>query len=136
MISVVDGYVVIEVWPVVGAALEELQSEGLIPADIQLPDLSSPEPPGVLSGRVATALGITIPPDFGTIRLMPADRLLTYQSYVRAFDIIVIVLIVVTLALIALALGLATRRRRIADLSRDRDDLSPSCSRAWRSTPS
>jgi hypothetical protein len=112
-LSIVNGYVVIEVWPIVGAALEELQSEGLIPADVQLPDLSSPEPPGVLSGRVATALGITVPADFGTIQLMPADNLLAYQSYVRAFDIIVIVLILVSLALIALALGLSTRRRRM-----------------------
>ena len=112
-ISVVDGYVVIEVWPIVGAALDELQSEGLIPADIQLPDLSSPEPPGILSGRLATALGISLPADFGTIQLMPADNLLKYQSYVRAFDIIVIVLIIVSLALIALALWLSTRRRRM-----------------------
>ncbi len=112
-ISVDNGYVVIEVWPVVGAALEELQSEGLIPADIQLPDLSSPEPPGILSGRLATALGISLPADFGTIQLMPADKLLTYQSYVRAFDIIVLVLIIVSLAFIALALWLSTRRRRM-----------------------
>lgn len=104
---------VIEVWPIVGAALDELQSEGLIPADIQLPDLSSPEPPGILSGRLATALGITLPADFGTIQLMPADNLLKYQSYVRAFDIIVVVLILVSLAFIALALWLSTRRRRM-----------------------
>ncbi|MFL5673703.1 MAG: hypothetical protein ACJ779_01730 [Chloroflexota bacterium] len=113
VLSVADGYVVIEVWPVVGAALDELQSEGLIPADIQLPDLSSPEPPDVLSGRLATVLGISLPADFGTIKLMPADRLLAYQGYVRAFDIIVIVLILATLGLIALALWLSTRRRRM-----------------------
>ncbi len=112
-ISVVDGYVVIEVWPIVGAALDELQSEGLIPADVQLPDLSSSEPPGILSGRLATALGITLPADFGTIQLMPADNLLKYQSYVRAFDIIVVVLILVSLAFVALALWLSTRRRRM-----------------------
>ena len=111
--SVVDGYVVIEVWPIVGAALDELQSEGIIPADVKLPDLSSADPPGILSGRLATALGISLPADFGTIKLMPADNLLKYQSYVRAFDLIVIVLIVVSLALIALALWLSTRRRRM-----------------------
>ena len=56
-VNVVDGYVVIEVFPVVGAALAELQSMGILPADIQLPDLSNPEAPGVLAGRVETALG-------------------------------------------------------------------------------
>ncbi len=112
-ISVVDGYVTVEVWPVVGAALEQLQEIGLIPADVQLPDLSDPQPPGILSGRVATALGLSLPADFGTIKLMPADKLLTYQSYVKAFDIIVVLLIVVSLVLVALALWLSTRRRRM-----------------------
>ena len=112
-ISVVDGYVTLEVWPVVGAALEELQSNGLIPPDVQLPDLSNPEPPGILSGRLATALGISLPTDFGTITLMPADRLLAYQGYVRAFDIIVVVLIILSVALVALALWLSSNRRRM-----------------------
>jgi hypothetical protein len=112
-ISVVDGYVTIEVWPVVGAALDELQSIGLIPADVQLPDLSDPQPPGILSGRLAAALGVSLPSDFGTITLMPADRLLAYQSYVRAFDMIVVVLIILSVVLVALALWLATRRRRM-----------------------
>ena len=109
-VTVVDGYVTIEVWPVVEAALVELQSIGLIPADVQIPDLSDPQPPGILSGRLATALGVTLPADFGTIRLMPADKLLAYQSYVRAFDIIVVILGV---ALVLLALWLSTRRRRM-----------------------
>ena len=50
---------------------------GLIPADVQLPDLTSPEAPGVLAQRIETALGVTLPPDFGTIQLMPAERLAT-----------------------------------------------------------
>ena len=112
-ITVVDGYVVVEVWPVVGAALEQLQTIGLIPADVQLPDLSNPQPPGILSGRLSTALGITLPADFGTIQLMPADKLLAYQGYVKAFDIIVVVLIVLSVVLVALALWLSTRRRRM-----------------------
>ena len=33
-VQVVNGYVVVDVWPVVDAALAELQSMGLIPADI------------------------------------------------------------------------------------------------------
>jgi len=112
-ISVVDGYVTLEVWPVIGAALEELQANGLIPPEVQLPDLSDPQPPGILSGRVARALGISLPADFGTIKLMPADKLLAYQGYVKAFDIIVVVLIGLSVVLVALALWLSTRRRRM-----------------------
>jgi hypothetical protein len=112
-VGIVDGYLTLDVFPVVGAALTELQSMGLIPASVQLPDLSSPEAPEVLAQRLESALGITLPPDFGTIRLMPAARLATAQTMVRAFDIIVILLIVVSAMLIALALWLAADRRRM-----------------------
>ncbi len=112
-VSVVDGYIVIDVFPVVGAALAELQANGIIPADVQLPDLSNPEAPGVLAGRVESALGVTLPDDFGTIRLMPADRILAARSVVRIFDLLVIMLIVLSLLLVALALWLARDRRRM-----------------------
>ena len=51
-VTVVDGYVVVEVFPVVGTALEELQRIGLIPPDVQLPDLSQPAAPGLLRQRL------------------------------------------------------------------------------------
>lgn len=112
-VSVVNGYVTVEVFPVVGAALTELQSIGLIPAQIQLPDLTSPETPDVLSGRLATALGIQLPEGFGTVQLMPADRLLAARSVVQAFDVIVIALLILSIILVALAIWLAHDRRRM-----------------------
>jgi hypothetical protein len=115
-VTVEDGYIVVAVFPVVGAALEELQAIGLIPADVQLPDLSSGEPPDILSGRLATALGVTLPPDFGTIKLMKADRLLAARSAVQAFDIIVIAMLVLTVVLIVLAVWLSTSRLRMVIL--------------------
>jgi len=112
-VNVVDGYVVIEVFPVVGAALAELQSMGILPADIQLPDLTNPEAPGVLAGRVEAALGVTLPDTFGTIRLMPADRLLTARTVVRVLDLAVILLIILSILLVAFAIWLARDRRRM-----------------------
>ena len=112
-ITVVDGYVVVEVFPVVGAALTELQTMGLIPADVQLPDLSSPDAPDVLAKKVESALGVTLPPGFGTIQLMPADKLLAARTAVKAFDILVIVLILLSVVLVALALWLARNRRHM-----------------------
>jgi hypothetical protein len=113
VVSVVDGYLTLDVFPVVGAALTELQSMGLIPANVQLPDLTAPEAPDVLAQRLDSALGVTLPPDFGTIRLMPAARLATAQTVVRVFDLIVILLIVLSALLVALALWLAPDRRRM-----------------------
>ena len=48
-VSVVDGYVTIEVLPLVQAALSELQSVGLLPDGVQIPDLTTSEAPSVLS---------------------------------------------------------------------------------------
>jgi hypothetical protein len=112
-VSVVDGYVQVEVFPVVGAALAELQAIGLIPPEVTLPDLSAPEAPDVLAQRLETALGVTLPDDFGTIQLMPAERLLAARSIVRAFDLLVVGMIVLSAVLVALALWLSGRRRRM-----------------------
>ena len=70
----------LDVFPVVGVALTQLQQAGIIPADVQLPDLTSPDARDVLDQRLDAALGVTLPPTFGTIQLMPADRLLAAQS--------------------------------------------------------
>lgn len=112
-LAVVDGYVVLDVFPVVGVALTQLQEAGIIPAGVQLPDLSSPDARDVLTERLDSALGITLAPTFGTIQLMPADRLVAAQSVVRVFDLVVIVLVVLSVLLVLLALGLATHRIRM-----------------------
>ena len=112
-VSVENGYLVIQVFPVVGAALAELQAGGIIPPDVQLPDLTSPEAPAVLAQKLQSALGVTLPPDFGTVQLVKADRLLAARSYVQAFDIIVVAMIILSVLLVALALWLARDRRRM-----------------------
>ena len=48
-LTVIDGYVYLNVFPIVGTALTELQQMGLIPASVVLPDLSSPEAPEALA---------------------------------------------------------------------------------------
>lgn len=112
-VSVVDGYVTVQVFPVVGEALAQLQAGGVIAADIQLPDLTSPDAPDVLAQRLQSALGVTLPADFGTVQLIKADRLLAARSYVQAFDIIVVALVILSVALVVLALWLARDRRRM-----------------------
>jgi hypothetical protein len=113
-LTVVDGQVQLNLFPLIGAALTELQSIGLIPADVQIPDLSSDEAPAALAARLQSALGITLPKDFGTIPLMEARRLETAQTMIKAFDILVVVLIALSVILVAMALLLAGNRRRMA----------------------
>ena len=113
VVAVVDGYVTLDVFPLVGVALTELQSIGLIPAEVQLPDLAAPDAPDVLAQRVETALGVTLPPDFGTIQLMPADRLVAAQTVVRIFDLVVVLLVILSVILVTLTVWLARDRRQM-----------------------
>src|SRR6478736_2589525 len=99
-ISVSNGYVQLDVFPVIGKVLEQLQAIGIIPANVTLPDLTTDEAPAALAARLQSALGVTLPPDFGTIQLMPADRLTTAQTVVKAFDIIVVALIALAVVLV------------------------------------
>jgi hypothetical protein len=108
-----DGQVVIEVYPALLLALQELQTAGIIGADVQLPDPATSEPPGVIRGILENRLGVTLPADFGTIPIMSVEQLQTAQTVVKAFDIIVIVLIVLAVAFSVLAIWLAARRPRM-----------------------
>ena len=112
-VNVVNGYVTLNVFPIVGKALEQLQAAGIIPPEVVLPDLSQPVEPGPLAQRLGTALGVTLPDDFGTIQLMPADNLLAARSAVRAFDIIVVLLVILSVVLLAASLFLARNRRNM-----------------------
>jgi hypothetical protein len=109
----VDGQVVIEIYPALLVALQELQTAGIIGADVQLPDPTTAEPPGVVRGILENRLGVTLPADFGTIPIMSVGQLETAQTVVKAFDVIVIVLIVLAVILAALAIWLARNRRRM-----------------------
>ena len=78
-----------------------------------LPDLSQPVEPGPLAQRLGTALGVTLPDDFGTIQLMPADNLLAARTAVKAFDVIVVLLVILSVVLLALSLFLSRNRRHM-----------------------
>lgn len=111
-VVIVDGYVRLDVWPLIGIALTQLQTAGVIPADVALPDLSEGLPEGAGS-RLEQTLGITVPPDFGTIPLVPSDRLEAAQQAVRIFDIITVGLILITILLALVTIWYAPRRLRM-----------------------
>jgi len=111
--TVVDGQVVLEVYPALLVALQELQTAGIIGPEVELPDPATEEPPGVVRGILENRLGVTLPEDFGTIPLMPVERLETAQTAVRIFDLVVIALIALAVALVALTIWLAAKRRRM-----------------------
>jgi hypothetical protein len=101
------------VYPALLVALQELQTAGIIGADVQLPDPATAEPPGVIRGILENRLGVILPPDFGTVPIMSVEQLQTAQTVVKAFDIIVVVLIILAVLLAVLAIWLAANRRRM-----------------------
>ena len=107
-----DGYLTINLIPLIGVALEQLQEIGIIPADVVLPDLSSGQLPPDFGSRLQ-AVGVTIPPDFGTLPVMSAPRLVKLQGFVAAFDVIVVGGWVLSALFVVLAIFLARRRVRM-----------------------
>ena len=59
--TVVNGQVVLEVYPALLVALQELQTAGIIGPEVELPDPATAEPPGVVRGILETRLGVTLP---------------------------------------------------------------------------
>ena len=112
VITIDNGVVTLNVFPLVNGALATLQAEGVIPASVTLPELSASSTPSVARTALQSALGITLPADFGTIALVQADRLEAAQTAVRVFDLLVIVAIVVTILLFVAAAYIARDRRR------------------------
>ena len=113
VVTLDNGVVTLNLLPLVGAALQQLQAAGLIPASITLPDLSSGQLPADLVQQLQSTFNVTIPPDLGQIPLFSAERLERLQTAVQLFDLLVIALIVITIGLFALTVYLAHLRLRM-----------------------
>ena len=107
-----NGYVTLNLFPLVGAALANLQSDGIIPASLTLPDLSDPAAPDQARAKLQSVLGVTLPDTFGTIALVRADRLVAARTAVHVFDLLVVAALLITLILFIGAILLARDRRR------------------------
>jgi hypothetical protein len=112
ILTLENGVVTLNVFPLVGAAIASLQAEGIIPANISLPDLSASTAPETTRAALQSALGVSLPADFGTVPLVRAERLEAARTAVRVFDLLVIVGIVVTVLLFVGAALVARNRLR------------------------
>lgn len=108
-----DGMVTFNLYPLVGKALTALQQQGLIPASVTLPEFTGTAVPEETRTKLQAALGITLPADFGQMPLFRADKLASLQAAVRAFDLLVVVLWILTAILVLLTIWLAAARLRM-----------------------
>ncbi len=113
VLTVNDGMVTFNLYPLVGKALTALQEQGFIPAGVTLPEFSGTAVPDETRTKLETALGITLPATFGQMPLFRAERLASLQAAVKAFDILMVALWLVSAVLILLAIWLAAARLRM-----------------------
>ncbi len=113
VLTVNDGMVTFNLYPLVGKALTALQEQGFIPAGVTLPEFSGTAVPEETRTKLQAALGITLPATFGQMPLFRAERLAGLQTAVKAFDILMVALWIVTAILVILAIWLAAARLRM-----------------------
>ena len=111
-ITTSDGVIYLNLLPAIAGTLDALKAQGLIDASVQLPDLSDPSTPAQqVIVRLGTALGVTLPPDFGQVAVAQTGALASAQGAVSAFDSATLILILAAVLLTIAAVLLAADRR-------------------------
>ena len=113
-VSTSGGYIVLNTVPLINQALGKASglASNLAGKPVTLPAITSADPPQQAVTKLSTALGVTLPSDFGQITLVKSADLAEVQRGVKAFDRFTLVLPLVTIVLIALSLWLSVNRRR------------------------
>jgi hypothetical protein len=111
-ITTSDGVVYLNMLPALAGTLDALKTQGLIDASVQLPDLSDPTTPAQQAiARLGSALGVSLPSDFGQVALAQTNGLATAQGAIAAFDTATLILIIAAILLTIIAVALAANRR-------------------------
>src|SRR5882724_1575222 len=113
-ISTSDGYIVLNTVPLINQALGKVSglASDLAGKPVTLPTITSADPPQQAVNKLSTALGVSLPANFGEITLVRSSDLATVRQAVKVFDGLTLALPLITIALIALSLWLSVNRRR------------------------
>ena len=115
-IDVTRGQVVVNLIPAIDAVLAHIAeaSPTVFGHTINLPKIAVNQIPADARQQIATALGVTVGPDFGTFVVYNGDSLHTAQNGLKLFDRLLVVAIVLTVVFTVAALALTRRHRRTA----------------------
>lgn len=112
VINAEDGSVVINVAPAIGAVLTQLGADGLVDRLANMPKLEdNPQVADVVT-RIATALNIQVPEDFGQITVMQSDTLSRLQDTFRTFRALVWILLIISIVITVAAVLVSKDRRK------------------------
>jgi len=114
VLTVQGNQVVFNYLPLLNDALAQLSGtlSAILNRPITLPTITPDTVPSQAVTSLETALGVTLPPTFGSVTLFQSDELTSVQDAVSTFNKILILAIVLFIIGAALALVLSTNRRR------------------------
>jgi hypothetical protein len=106
--------VVLDLLPLVNSAIQSVSNVAsqLVGHQLTLPDISPSDIPSEALAKLESALGVTLPQNFGTITVYDSDSLGAAQDALHRAEQLVTLLIVLFVLLFALALWASPRRRR------------------------
>jgi hypothetical protein len=110
-----DGTVKLNFLPLIAEALTFVQSKasGLFGSAGPIPKITFDTPVDQARSEISTALGRTLPADFGTVTVFQSDKLKAAQDAVSLFDKLVVGMLIVTVLLVVATIVLAIDKRRI-----------------------
>jgi hypothetical protein len=111
-----DGVVSIDVFPLVAKGLQ-VADDALTQAlgrDVPIPVLTDPSNAALSRSELESALGVTLPPDFGQIAIADTTALEDAQQVLQVFEASIVIAAIVTILISLLAVAVAIRRRRAA----------------------
>jgi hypothetical protein len=114
VLTVQGNQVVFNYLPLVNDALAQLSGtlSAILNRTITLPTITPDMVPSQAIATLGTALGVTLPPTFGSVTLFQSDQLTSIQDAVSAFNKLLLLAVVLFVVGVALALILSTNRRR------------------------
>jgi hypothetical protein len=114
VLTVQGNEVVFNYLPLLNDALQQLSGtlSAILNRQITLPTITPDTVPSQAVASLQTALGVTLPPTFGSVTLFQGDELTSVQDAVSTVNKILILAIVLFIIGAALALVLSTNRRR------------------------
>jgi hypothetical protein len=113
-VSVTGGEVQLNLVSAIAQVIRQVVQSGLegLGIDVTVPEIPADLDASAAISRLGTALGVTLPPDFGQVTIMTESQLTSYQETAGALKKVGGALALVTIVLVGATLLIALRRRR------------------------
>src|SRR6185503_930675 len=113
-LSVDGGEVRLNLVPIVARIIQQIAQSGVnaLGVDVTIPAIPTDIDPPAAIQQLGSALGVSLPENFGQVTIMSADQLSGYQDALRTSKRLIAAAFVLSLLLIALTIFVANDRRR------------------------